>query len=276
MGEESKGFPILPFLVLGAVLTGYVAFVYAFGVPKVGVIKIDGSIMEKEKADKITEMLRFAGDRKDVRAVVLEINSPGGEASASEDIYLTVLELREKKPVVASINSLGASGAYFIASASDYIFAKAASNVGSIGVRAVLPERVPPDEDTLTTGPLKRQGFAREDFIRDLEIVKEVFLRSVLNQRGDRITLEKEELSKAGIYIGAEAKRFGLVDELGSNTDAYAEAASLARLKKYRVMDINKELNITLDEPNVFLVNESKINRTNTAPAYYFIYMEPG
>ncbi|MFQ5800903.1 MAG: S49 family peptidase [Candidatus Hydrothermarchaeales archaeon] len=278
MGEESEssGVPILPLLVLGAVLTGYVAFVYAIGIPKVGVIKIDGAIMEKEKADKINEMLRFARDRRDIRAVVLEINSPGGIASASEDIYLTVLGLREKKPVVASIHSLGASGAYFIASASDYIFAKTASNVGSIGVRAVLPRRVPPDEDTLTTGPLKKSGFAREDFVRDLEIVKEAFLRSVLSQRGDRIKIEKEELSKAGIYIGVEAKRFGLVDELGSNTDAYSRAASFAGLRKYRVLDINKELSITLDESTVFLVNESRINRTNTAPAYYFIYMEPG
>jgi protease-4 len=276
MGDEFKGVPILPLLVIAAVLTGYVVFVAVAGAPKVGVIKIEGVILEKEKADGINEMLRYAMDRKDIKAVVLEINSPGGEAAASEDIYLTVLELREKKPVVASINAIGASGAYFIAAAADYIFAKAGSNVGSIGVRATLPGRAVPDEDMITTGPLKRQGSSREDFVRDLEIIKEAFLRAVLSQRGDRIILEKEELSKAGIYIGVEAKRFGLVDELGSNTEAYFKAASLAGLRNYRILNINEELNITFDDPHIFLVNESRINRTNTAPAYYFIYMEPG
>jgi len=276
MGEGSQRFFELLVLCTAALLTGYALFAFTLGVPKVGVVKVDGAIMEKEKADRINEMLRFARERRDVKAVVLEINSPGGEASASEDLYLSILALREKKPVVASINALGASGAYFMASAADYIFAKAASNVGSIGVRAQLPTAEPPGEDTLTSGPLKRLGSTREDFVRDLEIVKEAFLSSVLAQRGDRIKLDREELAKAGIYIGVEAKRLGLVDELGSNINAYDKAASLAGLKRYRLMDINRELNITLAEPAAFKVNKSKMEATNTAPAYYFLYLEPG
>jgi protease-4 len=207
---------------------------------------------------------------------VLEINSPGGGATASEDVYLNVLRLREKKPVVSSIAEIGASGAYFIASASDYIFSKPTSNVGSIGVRATFPTRELPDEETLTTGPLKRSGSTREDFIRDLEMAKQSFLRSILVQRGDRITLSEEEVSKAGIYLGVEAKRFGFVDELGSSADAVDRAAELARLRRYRTLNINEALNISPAFIHPFFVNESSLNRTNTVPIYRFIYINPG
>ncbi len=274
--ESLRGIPVLPVLIIAGMVIGYAGFALSLGVPKIGVIKFSGTIEGKETADSFNRMLRFAGENRDIKAVVLEIESPGGGATASEDIYLNVIELRKKKPVVTSIEGIGASGAYFIASASDYIFAKPSSSVGSIGVRAGFPRSVPPDEDTITSGPLKRSGFTQEDFIRDLDIVKEAFLRSVLSQRMEKIKLDKDELSKAGIYIGVEAKRFGLVDELGSTTDAYSKAASIAGLRKYKIMDINEALNITFSGQNVFYVNESLIERTNTAPVYYFIYMNPG
>jgi len=66
-------------------------------------------------------MLRYAKEKKNIKAVVLEIDSPGGEASVIEEIYLTALQLREKKPIVASINQKGASSGYYIAIASNFI-----------------------------------------------------------------------------------------------------------------------------------------------------------
>ncbi len=273
--KKVRSIPLLPLVMLSGILIGYLFFYYSLGIPKVGVIKFEG-ILDSEAADKINEMLRYAEESRDIKAVVLEVNSPGGGAVSSEDVYLNVLRVRGKKPIVTSINDIGASGAYFIASASDYIFSKPTSNVGSVGVRAAFPTGGLPDEDILTTGPLKRTGAARDDFIRDLEIAKQSFLTSVLSQRGDKITLDKEELSKGGIYIGVEAKRFGLVDELGSNTDAYEKAASLSGLRSYKTININEALNISTVFSHAFLVNTSKITETNTAPAYNFIYLDPG
>ncbi len=274
-GEAKPVYLLVAFLTIG-ILMGYAVFALYPGEPKVGVIKLSGVIEGKETADRMNELLVYAEKRKDIRSLVIEIESPGGEATASEEVYLKVLSFREKKPVVASIESIGASGAYFIAAAADYIIAKPSSNVGSIGVRAGFPKDMPPDDDTLTSGPLKKSGFTRKDFIRDLEIVKQAFIESVMSQRGDRLRISMEEISKAGIYIGVDAKRFGLVDELGSNTDAHNKAAELAGLKRYSTVDLNKELNITFSEGNLFMVDRSIIEETNTAPVYYFIYINPG
>jgi protease-4 len=273
--EKFESLFSLPTILILSVMIGYIAFSLTLGFPKVGVIKIEG-VLDSEAADKISEMLKHAEDSKDIRAVVLEVNSPGGGAISSEEIYLNVLRVRGKKPIVTSINDIGASGAYFIAAASDYIYSKPTSSVGSIGVRATFPGVSFPDEETLTTGPLKKGGISTEDFIRDLEMAKQSFLRSVLSQRGDKIKLKEEELSKAGIYLGVEAKRFGLVDELGSNVDAIEKAADLAGLRRFRAVNINEELNISLSFNHPLFVNESMINKTNTAPVYNFIYLKPG
>jgi protease-4 len=273
--EKFESLFSLPTILILSVMIGYIAFSLTLGFPKVGVIKIEG-VLDSEAADKISEMLKHAEDSKDIRAVVLEVNSPGGGAISSEEIYLNVLRVRGKKPIVTSINDIGASGAYFIAAASDYIYSKPTSSVGSIGVRATFPGVSFPDEETLTTGPLKKGGISTEDFIRDLEMAKQSFLRSVLSQRGDKIKLNEEELSKAGIYLGVEAKRFGLVDELGSNVDAIEKAADLAGLRRFRAVNINEELNISLSFNHPLFVNESMINKTNTAPVYNFIYLKPG
>ena len=99
----------------------------------IGVIDIDGEILS---ADTIVDQLRKFNQDDSVKAVILHIDSPGGGAAASQEIYHEVLRIREqkRKPIVASIESVGASGAYYIASASDKIYANDASVVGSIGV----------------------------------------------------------------------------------------------------------------------------------------------
>ncbi|HVT98392.1 MAG TPA: signal peptide peptidase SppA [Acidobacteriaceae bacterium] len=99
----------------------------------IGVIDIDGEILS---ADVLVDQLRKYDQDDDIKAIVLHINSPGGGAAASQEIYHEVLKIREhkRKPVVASIESVGASGAYYIASAANTIYANDASVVGSIGV----------------------------------------------------------------------------------------------------------------------------------------------
>ncbi len=105
----------------------------SFGQPSIAVIDISGVIVD---ADKIDRQLERFGNDDAVKAIVLHIDSPGGGAAASQEVYHEVVRVRTQlhKPVVASVESVGASGAYYIASACDRIYANPASVVGSIGV----------------------------------------------------------------------------------------------------------------------------------------------
>ncbi|MFQ6135708.1 MAG: S49 family peptidase [Candidatus Hydrothermarchaeales archaeon] len=264
------------FMLILGLFIGYIIFVSLITVPKVGVIEINGVIMRKETADDVNEMLKYAREERDIKAVVLEINSPGGEATVTTELYLNVLKLRSKKPVVASINQVGASGAYYISAAADYIVAKPGSSIASIGARSSFPEREVLDERSITTGPFKEMGASREDYVKHVEEIKESFLRAVVTQRGDRLKIDKVRLSKGELFLGIDALRYGLIDELGSNEDAYDKAAELAALRNYELVNINEELGISLGPRPVFFVNESLFEKTNTVPVHYFIYTNLG
>src|SRR6185437_5209957 len=105
----------------------------SFGEPSIGVVDITGVIVD---ADKINKQLERFGKDDGIKAIVLHIDSPGGGAAASQEVYHEVLRVRKDlhKRVVASVESVGASGAYYIASGCDRIYANPASVVGSIGV----------------------------------------------------------------------------------------------------------------------------------------------
>ena len=105
----------------------------AFNTERIAVIDLDGVILDAEKVDS---QLRKFGEDSSVKAIILHINSPGGGAAASQEIYHEVLRVRQEnhKKIVAAVESVGASGAYYIASACDKIYANDASVVGSIGV----------------------------------------------------------------------------------------------------------------------------------------------
>jgi protease-4 len=105
----------------------------SLGDDNIGVVDISGEILS---ADGIVDQLRKYDQDSSIKAIILHIDSPGGAAAPSQEIYHEVLEIRNehKKPIVASIESMGASGAYYIASAAQKIYANQASVVGSIGV----------------------------------------------------------------------------------------------------------------------------------------------
>ncbi len=261
------------FAVIFAIILGYLAFTY-FAEPKIGIIKLSGSIDERT-SDQIVSMLRYAKEQDDIKAVVIRISSPGGSASLSEEIYLTVLSLKKEKPVIASMDQMGASGAYFSAIGANMIYAKPTSIVGSVGVVTGLPRPIGQEEDSLSSGPLKELGTTRRDWAYQSKQVADSFINSVILERGDKLTLSREELSSAGLYIGTEAKKNGLVDELGATEDAIAAAADLAGIRRYSIVDINQELGFQrLIFP--FQVNTSIFKETNTAPVHYYIYVERG
>lgn len=273
MLSSKKGHSPYIFVFL-ALIIGYIIVGAVIQQPKVGVIRIDTSIMGSSTARDIVEMLRYAEERDDIRAVILEINSPGGEVTAVEDVYMSVLKLRQKKPVVASIGQIGASGAYYIAAGANTIFSKSSSFVGSIGVRSQLPTPEELDENTITTGPFKRTGFSRREYVYGIKQSQEVFLQVILLERGGKLNIEKEELAKAAIYTGLKAYELGLVDTIGSHRDAIEEAANLAGIANYGIVDINNETGTTFRDTSFTFVNESSFAQTNTAPVNYYIYME--
>jgi protease-4 len=227
--------------ILLLLAAGYLISLYLIPTPQIAVIRVEGDIWGPYTA-YLRQALEDAGSDPAVRAVVLDIVSPGGEVTASEDLYFEVLRLREHKPVIASVGELAASGAYYIAAAADQIYAKPGSIVGNIGVISLLPEPDLVDEVLFTTGPFKLSGGSQVEAIRQLEMLKETFLAAILAQREDRLQVGPEILSRGEVYLGLQAQQIGLVDEVGSQGDAIATAARMAKLRAYEIVDRTPEL----------------------------------
>ena len=152
------------------------------GGSKIGVIDITGIILD---TDKIDTQIRKFGDDSSVKAIILHINSPGGGAAASQEIYNEVVRVRHEKnkKIVASVESVGASGAYYIASGCDKIYANNASVVGSIGVimewanYGDLLKWAKLKSVVIHTGTLKDAG----DPTREMTPVEQAYFQSLVN-----------------------------------------------------------------------------------------------
>ena len=265
--------------LLLAFVVGCLIAKFLIPTPEIAVIRIEGDIWGSYTA-YVRQAMDEAANDPAIRAVVLEISSPGGEVTASEDLYFEVLRLRDSKPVVAAVNEIAASGAYYIASAADQIYAKPGSMVGNIGVISLLPEPDLVDEMLFTTGPFKLSGGSQVEAIRQMEVLKETFLTAILTQREDRLKVGPEILSRGEIYLGLQGEQIGLIDQVGSKGDAIGAAARLAMLRNYEVVDRTPEL----PEEEIWI--EFKKQRASTAatlaappkqfpPGFYFRYVEP-
>ena len=194
--QKNKQLILLLILIIISILVGNFIFNRLIKQPYIGVIEIDDTIDSFAK-DNLIEAIKSAKQNKTIKAVALDINSPGGEATAIEEVYLSLVDLRKEKPIVAFIDNMGASGAYYIAIASNFIYSKPSSDVGSIGVVSVLPREENITENIVTTGPFKRVGTSRKEFVNQIDLIQENFLRAVLFQRGEKLKLSKEELGEA-------------------------------------------------------------------------------
>lgn len=237
--------------------------------PSIATITISGVVLEQAQVSDVLDLLRYAGGEKSIKGVVLQIDSPGGQASLVEQIYLDVLRLRQQKPVVTSIGAMGASGGYYIAVASNFIYAHPTSQLGSIGAWSNLPRPEELGEDVIATGPFKATGGSRRKATSELETLRQEFVTAVITQRGDRLKLSPEELSQAEIFTGAESLRYGLIDEIGTITAAIEKAASLAGVRHYSVIKLD------ISEPPISLSSMEDIkSRTGMMPVYYYLYFE--
>jgi protease-4 len=229
----------------------------------VGVIVASGEILDGEQSpgtvggDSLASLLREARKDDDVSAVVLRIDSPGGSIMASEVIRREVDALRAAgKPVVASMGTVAASGGYYIAMDADRIFAAPTTITGSIGVFAVIPTF----ERTLDKLGVSTDGFGTTKLSGQMELERGLgpeakailqstvehhyatFVDAVAKARKRRPD-EIDSLAQGRVWIGADAKAAGIVDDLGSVDDAIAEAAKLAGLDKdYDVRWMEQEM----------------------------------
>ena len=263
---------ILFFILLGLILGGLLS-ILVIPTPNIAILTISGVFLDQNYADDILDALQYARESNNIKAVILRIDSPGGGASATEQIYLDALRLRQQKPVVVSIGTIAASGGYYVTVASNFIYAEPTSQVGGIGAFVSLPQREELDEDVGTTGPYKATGRSRRKAVGHLEMVRQEFVKAVMSQRGERLKVSEEELSRAEIHIGVEGLKYGLIDDIGTRTAAIEKAANLAGLRNYEVVELEME-----SRPVSWIFKSSDLealkSQTGLIPKYYYLYFE--
>ena len=208
---------------------------------KVAVVKIEGVILD---SSDITRKLAEYGKRKDVKAVVLRIDSPGGAVGPSQEIHRAVLRLRESKTVVASMGAVAASGGYYAAAATEQIVANPGTITGSIGVLVEffnvqdLLGRVGIKGRVIKSGKYKDTGSPLRELKDDeraliqavVDDVNTQFIAAVAEGRKKPLK-EVEKIADGRILTGAQALSLGLVDRLGDLKDAIDLSAKLAGVK---------------------------------------------
>jgi protease-4 len=241
--------------------------------PIVGVIRLDDAIYPATARDMIAQ-IDYAIDHPEIRAVVLAFDSPGGTVVDTEAVYMELAKLRAKKPVVTAVNGMAASGAYYLSAGTDYIYAKPTSLVGNIGVISYLPPTPFIFEEIISTGPYKLFGSTRDSDMRQTDMIKEGFFQAVMLGRGDRLKVDAEIVLSGKIWLGTEAVRIGIADEIGSEADAFNKAAALARVANYKTVDLRRMANIENPSAAFFLKSpEGVILPYPTKPGMYLLFI---
>ncbi len=222
---------LLPALVIGILLSLLIPK------PVIGVIRLNDAIYASTARDLIAQ-IAYARDDPKVKAVVLILDSPGGTVVDTEAVYLELARLRQTKPVGTWVSGMAASGAYYLSVGTDYVVAVPSSEAGNVGVIGYLPSAPSIIEDTVSTGPYKLWGSPRDTTVREIEMIKQGFLQAVQLGRGSRLKAASEVVLRGEIWPAAQALRLGLIDRLGSETDAYEEAARLAHIWHYQIADL--------------------------------------
>jgi protease IV len=210
---------------------------------KVGVIQLEGTLMS---SDPVMKQLRKFRKKSSIKAIVLRINSPGGAVAPAQEIYREIEKVKKKKPVVASMETVGASAAYYIASNADRIVCSQGTITGSIGVIMMLPqiqkiiERIGIDVNVIKAGKYKDIGSAVRPLTEDERKILESFAAQIHEQfisdvaAGRKGKIERDKLvsiADGSFFTGEKAKELGLVDSIGNFYDAVKIAAELGGIK---------------------------------------------
>ena len=230
--EDKKGDEIAIYYAVGDIVDGVVA------------MPSRESVID---AQKVCADLQDLAKDKDVKAVVLRVNSPGGSAYASEQIWHQVMELKKVKPVVVSMGSYAASGGYYISCPANWIVAEPNTLTGSIGIFGMFPdvsgllrEKLGLKFDEVKTNKYALFGTRSRPFTADELSHLESYIDrgyKLFRQRvadGRRLKVEQvEQVAQGHVWLGQDALRVGLVDQLGGVEVALRKAAQLAKLTQW-------------------------------------------
>ncbi|UCG93370.1 MAG: signal peptide peptidase SppA [candidate division WOR-3 bacterium] len=212
----------------------------------IGVIEIENMILSSKIIVK--DLKNFADDPA-ISAVIMRINSPGGVAAATQEIYREVKKLQEKKKVIVSMGVVAASGGYYVALPADVIVANPSTITGSIGVIMQFPvieellKKIGIDFTVIKSkdykdigSPYRRMGDKEEELLQDVVLdVYDQFFNATVEHRN----LPKDSVLKFAdgrILTGRQAKEIGLIDTLGSFEDAVEIAGDLVGIEKPRLI----------------------------------------
>jgi protease-4 len=260
---------------------------------KIIVIKINGVISTAESSwgsaiansTSIVNQLKTAAEDNNVKAIILQLNTPGGEVTAADDIYHQIIKLKNEtgKPVISSMGALAASGGVYIAVASDYIIANKLTTTGSIGVivqtynYSELLKKIGVNAETYTSGKMKdllngARPRTEEEKTIIKDIINEVYLDFAKHVAEGRPkislnTVLNTNLGDGRIFSGKQAYEKGLVDQLGYFEDAVAKAKKMASIpdNDYQVISYKKEISFA-DFFASLVVSEKKLN-VNIGPS---------
>jgi len=223
---------------------------------RIAVLYAEGTIVGDDgdgiTAKNILKQIKEIKKDDQVKAVVLRVNSPGGSADASEEIWHGVKDMQAKGlPVVVSMSDLAASGGYYISCAADYIFAEPTTLTGSIGIFGTIPnvkklrEKIGLDMDEV--GTHKHSAMDISMITNGMNSEEQAMMQAMIERGYDLFTrrcadgrkMSQDEIKKIGegrVWLGKDALEIGLVDSLGNIDDAILKAAQLAGIEGY---DIN-------------------------------------
>ena len=224
---------------------------------KIAILYAEGQIMDNGKEgiieDKMLKQIKNIHKDDQVKAVVFRVNSPGGSADASEQIWHAIKTLQAKGlPVVVSMGDYAASGGYYISCCADYIYAEPTTLTGSIGIFGTVPnfsklrDKVGLDIDGVTTN--KHAALNTNAVFKGLNPQEYALMQSMVERGYDLFTSRCAEgrgvsqqaiknIGEGRVWLGKDALNIGLVDELGNINQAIAKAAELAGLGQYAIVD---------------------------------------
>lgn len=232
---------------------------------------------------KVVRDLNKLKDDDNVKAVVLRVNSPGGSAFASEQIWHTVKELKSKKPVIVSMGNYAASGGYYISCAADTIVAEPTTLTGSIGVFGIIPnikkltDKIGVNYDVVKTNKFADFGNIMRPFNEDEKILMQMMITQVYDtfitrcaEGRDINKTDVEKIAEGRIWSGETAQKLGLVDVLGGVNDALEIAVAKAGIDNYTVISYPQKqsfLSFFLDnEPTKYV--ESQLLKSKLGEFY--------
>ena len=241
---------------------------------KVAVLYAYGDIVDGEGTvgqiggDKISRQLRKLRRDKDIKAIVLRVNSGGGSALASDVIWREVELIKKEKPIVVSMGDYAASGGYYIAAAADSIFAESSTLTGSIGVFGLIPNfkgllnnKLGIHIDEVNTGKFSslmgnpdKPLTEEERSIIQMEVNRTyaTFMERVANGRKMKVE-EVDSIGQGRVWTGKQALELGLVDGIGNLQRAISAAAAKASLKDYQIVELPEK-----EDPFASILSSSK------------------